>query len=81
MDNSSIGGVMHPAIRLALTSRTLAGGSYLDQMTCWNVCRSTVYMAFTEIVRANNSEIFMPGVPLESESTLRDLTNGFLYSR
>ena len=58
----------------------LAGCSYLDQMMCRNVCRSTVYMAFTETVRVINSDILMPEVPLESESALRGLAEGFLYS-
>ena len=70
--------VMHPAIHLVLTLRILAAGSFLDQMMCWNVCRSTVYMAFTETVRAVESEILMPDIPHESESTLRDLCNVFL---
>ena len=38
-------------------------------------------MAFTETVRTINSEILKPEVPLESVSALRDLANGFMYSR
>ena len=36
----SSGGVVQPNVRLAITLRLLAGGSYHDQMICWGVGRS-----------------------------------------
>ena len=74
-------GVITPAVRLAITIRMLAGGSYHDQMMCWGVGRSMTFRVFLETLKAVNMEFKMPGLPLNEESKLQCLANGFQASR
>ncbi len=69
----SSGGRIEPAVRLAITLRILAGGSYLDMITNFNVGESTVYTIFHETVDILCRHLPMPGVPVHDESALTAL--------
>jgi len=81
MAQRSSGGVVQPEVRLAITLRMLAGGSYIDQMMCWGVGRSMTFRIFLDTIHAIMKEIEMPGLPLGNEVALRDLADGFQTSR
>jgi len=72
MAQRSSGGVVQPEVRLAITLRMLAGGSYIDQMMCWGVGRSMTFRIFLDTIHAIMKEIEMPGLPLGNEVALRD---------
>ncbi len=73
----SSGGAIEPAVRLAVTLRLLAGGSYLDQMICFRLAKPTVYTVFHDTLRAILHVLPMPGVPLHCAAKLRELADGF----
>ena len=77
----SSGGVIPPEVRLAIKIRMLAGGSYHDQMMCWGVSPSRTFRVFLDTLRAVNFEFNMPGIPLDCESELKNLANGFQSSK
>lgn len=77
----SSGGKIDPSVRLAVTLRMLAGGSYLDLVTNYNIASSTVYAIFHDTIKHLSSRIRMPGVPLENETALKKLSDDFQTSR
>lgn len=77
----SSGGVIQPAVRLAMTLRMLAGGSYHDQMMCWRVGRSVTFKVFLETLKAIRIELEMPGIPFNDETELESVANKFQLSR
>lgn len=77
----SSGGVISPSLRLAVTLRLLAGGSYLDQMLSFRVGRSTVFAIFKETIHALFQELKMPGIPRSEVEGLQKLADEFQRSR
>ena len=77
----SSGDVVRPDVRLAITLRLLAGGTYHDQMMTWNVGRSSTVDVFLDTLSAVREEISTPGIPFSDIPALKLLANGFLYSR
>jgi hypothetical protein len=54
MAKCSSGGVIEPAVRLALTFRILSGASYHDMMLLFRLAKSTVFDVFFETVKSLN---------------------------
>ncbi len=77
----SSGGPVTPDVRLGVTLRLLAGGSYLDQMLTFRLGASTVFAVFKETLEAIITVLGMPGVPLSDARRLRELADGFHNSR
>ena len=46
------GGYISPVLRVGMTVRWLAGGSYLDIKSQYGIARSTLYLIFDEVVDA-----------------------------
>ncbi len=59
----------------------LAGASYLDLATNFNISTTSVYTIFHDTVCAICAELSMPGVPIQNEKKLRSLSEGFRTSR
>lgn len=72
---------MSPAMRLALTLRLLAVGSYLDQVLSFRLAGCTVYHILRSTVYTIHSTLPMPGVPLEDTRSLQGLATKFHNSR
>lgn len=81
MASRSSGGAVQPEVRLAITLRMLAGGSYIDQMMCWGVGRSMTFRVFLDNIKVIKDGLVMPGIALESENELQRLACGFQGSR
>lgn len=47
----------------------------------WRVGRSMVLRVFLDTVHAVTEEVRMPGIPLDDESALKDLADGFQLFR
>lgn len=77
----SSGGVISPAIRLAVTLRLLSGGSYIDQMPSFKLARLAAYSVFHDTVRAIEECIPIPAIPFNSKTDLERFSFGFRYSR
>ena len=77
----SSGGEVESAVRLAVTLRMLAGGSYHDQMLSFNLGRSTVFQIFHDTISAIVKTLKMPGVPLHDVDKLMELSTRFNESR
>ena len=57
-------------LEFIVTMRMLAGGSYLDQMSCWGIVRSMTFEVFREKMKAIGIVLQMPGLPLSNEEAL-----------
>eukprot|EP00171_Calliarthron_tuberculosum_P001167 IDg1167t1 len=77
----SSGGRIEPAVRLAVTLRLLAGASYLDLVTNYNIAPATVYAIFHDTVGHLSNRIAMPNIPLQDAVELQRLAEGFQTSR
>ena len=66
-------GAIQPALRLGVTLRMLAGGSYLDQMMFWGIGCSMTFEVFRETMKATGTVHQMPGLPLSNEEALKTL--------
>jgi hypothetical protein len=75
------GGVIAPAVRLAIFLRILGGASCLDAMLAFRVGRSTVYGVFFATLNAVIQAIPMPGLPVDNVEAMRKLATGFRVSR
>ena len=74
-------GAIQPAVRLGVTLRMLAGGSYLDQTVCWGIGHSMTFEEFQKTIQAIGTVLQMPGMPLSNEEALKTLANWFQESR
>lgn len=81
MARRSSGGAVEPEVRLAITLRMLAGGSYIHQMMTRDIGRSVTFLLFLDNIRAVIEEISMPCIPLQDEAGLRNLSDGLQMSR
>ena len=77
----SSGGVVESNVRLVITLRLFAGGSYHDQMMCWGVVWYCIFEIFLETLAAVMFEVKMSGIPLDDQDALKELAHGFKYSR
>ena len=77
----SSGGLIDPAVRLAIALRLLAGGSVHDLMMIFSVGRSTVYEILLSSVDTIVSSIPMPSFNLGDEENCREIADGFQSSR
>lgn len=77
----SSGGGIKPAVRLAIAMRMLAGASYLDLATNYNVSLPFVYSSFHDVISSVYARLSMPGIPLRDASAPRKLALGFQRSR
>jgi DDE superfamily endonuclease len=77
MARRSSGGVIEPAVRLALTLRILSGASYHDMMLLFRLAKSTVFNVFFETVKSLNKRLRIPGVPCTNAEKLDELSHGF----
>lgn len=75
------GGRVEPAVRLAITMRLLAGGSYIDLVTNYNIAPATVYDIFHDKVQNLFSRIAMPNIDIQDEAALHKLAEEFQTSR
>jgi hypothetical protein len=73
----SSGGVIEPAVRLGITLRILAGGSYVGLVMIFRIGRYTAFQVFHSTVDALNGRISMPGIPLRNNTKLLVLAEGF----
>ena len=74
----SSGFLIHPAIRLAITLRFLAGGSYLDLAFAFEVPHNTIMKYIWEVCEAIDASLNNINFPLGDEQGLRDLEQGFM---
>jgi hypothetical protein len=81
MGRRSSGGIIEPAVRLAMFLRILSGASYLDLEIAFRVGRSTIYSVFLSTLNVVLSTIPMPGVPVDDAAKLRELAKGYCASR
>jgi hypothetical protein len=77
----SSGWRIDPEIRLALTLRILAGGSYLDSMMLFGIILSSCYATFYGTIESNLSRLELPGLPLSDRNCLDKLSQDFSTSR
>jgi hypothetical protein len=77
----SSGWRIDPEIRLALTLRILAGGSYLDSMMLFGISLSSCYATFYGTIESNLSRLELPGLPLSDRNCLDKLSQDFSTSR
>ncbi len=77
----STAGVVEPDVRLAMTLRMLAVGFYLDLLLVLETSRSMVFQVFMETKRAIKEVLTMKFVPIDNESSLKELSDGFQKSR
>ncbi len=71
----SSAGAIEPDVRLAITLRMLAGGAYLDLMLVWEISSSMVFEVFMQTIRAIKEVVPMKSVPLDDESSLKELSD------
>jgi hypothetical protein len=75
---SSYGGVVSPELRLSMTLRWLAGGSYVDIAIIHGVAISTFYKVVNSTVESlDNLEPLMLQFPLQDERKLWGIAEGF----
>jgi DDE superfamily endonuclease len=77
----SSGGVVQPALRLAITLRMLAGASYLNLIMLFRVAKPTIYDVFHSTIDVINRRLRMPGIPTSNSARLSFLADGFTRSR
>lgn len=75
------GGEIEPSVRLAVTLRLLAGGSYLDLVTNYNIAPATVYSIFHDTLRSLCERIPVPNIDLRDTANLQRLAEEFRTSR
>ena len=75
---SSFDGVVLPELRLSMTLRWLAGGSYIDISIIHGVAASTFYEVVKDTVRTlDNCKALDLHLPLKSEGALWNIAKGF----
>jgi hypothetical protein len=77
----SSGGCIDSEIRLALTLRILAGGSYLDSMILFGISRSSCYATFHGTIESILSRLKLDKLPLSDRNCLDELSQEFSTSR
>ena len=80
MARVSSGGPICLQTKVAIGLRMLAGANYNDLRVGYKIHKSTIYQIFHRVVRAINRN-FKITFPLNDESALRDISNGFIGSR
>ena len=74
----SSGFLIHPAIKLGITLRFLAGGSYLDLTFAFEVPHNTIMKYIWEACEAIDASLNNINFPLGDEEGLRYLEQGFM---
>ena len=72
----SPGGPVAPELKLSMTLRFMAGGSYLDIVLYHGVHRSTFFSALWEVVGAINEELSL-AFPVDDVDALQAISDGF----
>eukprot|EP00171_Calliarthron_tuberculosum_P003440 IDg3440t1 len=72
--------IVESDVRLGVTMRMLAGASYLDIISSYSLCVSTVYSVFADTVHVLQNCLTLPGLP-ETKFGLRSLSNRFKSMR
>lgn len=72
-----LGVAICPLLKLAITLRMLAGGSYLDIAFGYEVGSTSVYYSFWQVLKAINTEYDNIQFPFDDEARLRDLEKTF----
>ena len=73
-------GTIPSDIRLAVTLRLLAGGSYCDLVLAYQIQKSTIYSIVNSTCRALNERLRLKGFP-ETTAELQEIANKFQTSR
>ncbi len=81
MARKSSRGFISPDVRLAITLRLLAGGSYFDVMITFRVGRSTCFFVFRDTLQSIDNLLRLPGLPFENHQAKCQLEEGFRFSR
>lgn len=72
--------MIDPAVRFAITLRILSGASYIYMVMNFNVSACYVYQILHETVDSIFRKLETPGIPLDDENELRELSDRFCSS-